>query len=129
MLDNHMKRLAAELELENSMTTETPGVYAFPLSEDIKIYILTISEGIYFECAFAPCPSTRQEELFTQLLLANLFGQGTRGATLGLSEEGKLVKLSQLLENKEDYQLFKNNLEDFINSVDFWSEETLTYNK
>ncbi|CCB85482.1 type III secretionT3S chaperone [Parachlamydia acanthamoebae UV-7] len=129
MLENHMKQLAEELEFENSMTSETPGIYVFPLDQDIKIYISSIPQGIYFECAVAPCPTTRQEELFTQLLLANLFGQGTRGAILGLSEDNKSVKLTQVLENKEDYQLFKDNLEDFVNSVDFWSEETLTYSK
>jgi len=122
-----MKELAKELELENSLTSEVPGVYVFSLDEDIKIYISTISQGIYFECTFSPTESSQQEILYTNLLLANLFGEGTNGATIGLTEEGKALRLSQLINANTNYKSFKETLEDFINIVDFWNEEVLTY--
>jgi len=126
MLDNFMKEIAKELELENPLTSEVPGVYVFSL-DDIKIYISTISQGIYFECTLSPNESSQQETLYANLLLANLFGEGTHGAALGLTEDGKAVRLSQLLDVNTNYKSFKEALEDFVNIVDFWSAEILTY--
>jgi hypothetical protein len=121
-----MKDIAKELELENPLTSEVPGVYVFPLDEEIKIYISTIPQGIYLESTF-PYSSPHQEELFTRLLMANLFGEGTNGAALGLAEDGKVVKLTQLIAGTTSYKSFKEALEDFVNIVDFWHEEVLTY--
>lgn len=126
MLENFMKDIAKELELENPLTSEVPGVYVFPLDEEIKIYISTILQGIYLESTF-PYSSSHQEELFARFLLANLFGGETNGAVLGLTEDGKSVKLSQLIAGSVNYKSFKEALEDFVNIVDFWHEEVLTY--
>lgn len=113
-----MKDIAKELELENPLTSEVPGVYVFPLDEEIKIYISTILQGIYLESTF-PYSSSHQEELFARFLLANLFGGETNGAVLGLTEDGKSVKLSQLIAGSVNYKSFKEALEDFVNIVDF----------
>lgn len=127
MLENYIKEIAKELELERPLTTEVPGVFVFPLNEEIRIFISNTPQGIYFESGFAIDPLSKQEELFTQLLLANLFGQGTRGAIMGISEDGKKVKISKLLFENVDYKSFTEALEDFINLIDFWIEEVLVY--
>lgn len=121
MLDNFIKEISKELELDSPLTADVPGTYVFPLSEDIKIYISNTPQGISFDGGFN-LVSSKQEETFTQLLLANLFGQGTRGAVVGLSEDGKAIKFSKTIE-ATDYKVFKENLEDFVNLIDFWIDE------
>jgi hypothetical protein len=54
---------------------------------------------------------------------ANLFGRGTRGAAIGLNEEGKLLTLSLELDYNNSFKEFKENLEDFISVIDFWRTE------
>ena len=36
MLDTLIENLAEELELEGSLATETPGIFALPLEEDLR---------------------------------------------------------------------------------------------
>lgn len=59
--------------------------------------------------------------LYPRLLQANLFWQGTGGATIGVDEESREVLLSyqtsmQLL----DFQKFQDLMEGFINTSELW---------
>lgn len=60
-------------------------------------------------------------------MLGNLFGQGTHKAVLGLTEDGNMLTLFKVVEYNIDYKQFRDALEDFINSVDFWREEALNH--
>jgi len=124
VLDNHMKQLSKELELEVPLEAKVPGVYNFPLEEGVTITISAMQpEGFSLAATIGPAPKSQEEMFFTQMLLANLFGQGTRGAVLGLDEDGVLMKLSRVVDYKVEYRDFRDILEDFINAVDFWRDE------
>lgn len=127
MLDNFMKEFGKELELEGSLATETPGVYAFKLEEEVTITLTSLPQGFSLSCALAACPKTNREAFFTQTMLANLFGQGTRGGVLGLSEDGNMLTLSKVVDYTADYKDFRDTVEDFINIVDYWRHETLNH--
>lgn len=130
MLDTLIQNLAEELELEGSLATETPGVFALPLEEDLRINISSLGQmGVTFFCRVAPCPDNQNEELFKEALLANLFGQGTGGALIGFDEAKKQLTLVKDVPYLVEYTEFKSILEDFINTVDFWRGETLNYSK
>lgn len=129
MLGNFIEQLVKDLELETPLTTEVPGVYSFPLDEGLSILISEIPRGFSLMCFVCPCPKNNEELFFTQMMLANLFGQGTRGAILGLNPEGTVLTLSLVIDYTFDYKEFRDTLEDFINSVDFWREEALAYSK
>ncbi len=58
---------------------------------------------------------------------ANLFGIGTRGAAIGLNEDGNVLTLSLELDYNSSYQEFKEKLEDFISVMDFWRKEALEH--
>lgn len=60
---------------------------------------------------------------------ANLFGQGTLGAALGLEPEQNLLTLSLELPYDMDYRHFKESVEDFTNIVDYWKVEVDTHVK
>jgi hypothetical protein len=127
MLDSFMQQLVKELEIEESLATEVPGVYHFPVDEEVTILITEIPRGFEFTCSICPCPEKGLEEFFTHALFANLFAQGTEGCVLGLDAEGEFVTLSRTVDYEISFQEFKDMLEDFVNSVSFWKEETLSY--
>lgn len=123
MLTSLMEKLAEELTLSELLSSETKGTYLVPLEQDLAIKVSESSAGIYLSCEVAPCPKARREALFTRLLLANLFGQGTHGAILGLNEESNKVLLTCLLDKETDYPAFSDALETFINTIDYWRVE------
>ncbi len=118
-----MKQLAQELEVDDLLEPGSTGNYKLPLEEDLAINITPLSKGFYLFCNITPCPKANREVFYSDALLANLFGQGTHGAILGLSEDGGRVTLSYAADYSVEYKEFRDSLEDFINTVDFWREE------
>lgn len=128
MLDDHMKQLARDFELTAPFASEVPGVYSIPLDEGLSISVTNSPQGGYYvSCPFADIPTSREEEFFNNMLLANLFGQGTNGSVLGITNDGSKLVVSHEIDHELNYVDFRNVLEDFINSVDFWREEVLNY--
>lgn len=123
MLENHISQLVKEMELEGPLTTQVPGVFALPLEEHLTILMTDQPPGFILSCHVAPMPKQPTEEFLTRLMLANLFGQGTKGAILGINEEGSLLTLTQKIDYNAEYKEFRDILEDFTNSVDLWCEE------
>ena len=54
---------------------------------------------------------------------ANLLGQGTGGAAIGIDPSEKFFTLSEVLEFEVNYKTFHEKLEDFLNYIDYWKEE------
>lgn len=125
MLDDCMEKLKKEMELTQSLNTDVPGTYSLPLDEGLSIGITSMGSGCVFTCNIIACPKQGEEEFYTLALLGDLFGQGTGGATLGLNEDGSLLTLSRGIDYNIEYKDFKDVLEEFINSVDFWRQEVL----
>lgn len=123
MLDYYVQTLTKDLELEGSLATQVPGVFQFPLDEDLRIEMSEKPPGFRLFCTLCPVPKGKEEELYSRCLLGNLFGQGTKGAILGLNEDGSQLTLAQDVDYHAEYKEFKDILEDFINSVDYWREE------
>lgn len=120
-LDQFMQQLSKEFNLEPPLSPEAPGIYLYPLENALTVEISTVQPvGIAFNCKLGSLhKKEKEEQLFEEMMVANLFGQGTRGATLGLDENESLT-LSRTFDYQMDYQTFKDNLEDFVNVVDFW---------
>lgn len=126
-LSAFMQEFMKDLELDEPLPQEVPGVYSLPLEEGLTVVIASMPHGFSISAALAPAPKDKEEAFFTSALLGNLFGQGTRGAVLGLSEDGRMLTLSRVIDYDINYKEFKDLIEDFINSVDFWREEALNY--
>ncbi len=128
MLEQLVRKLAEEFELGGqSLASEVPGAYALPLDEGLTIMMSEIPPGFLLKCSIAPCPKTGEEIFLTQAMLANLFGQGTRGATLGLTMDGNTLTLTLPVDYTVDYKEFRDTVEDFINAVDFWRDEVTSH--
>lgn len=124
MLDTLIQKLANEMEITSSaLTGPIPGTFAIPVNEETQMKITETQGGLLLEATIAPCPTKNNESFFTQALLANLLGQGTGGAALGLNDDGKQLVLMRIMDHSTDYKSFKNALEDFLDAVEFWQAE------
>lgn len=127
MLDTFMQQLMKDMEVEGSLATEVPGVYAIPVDENVSVFVSSIPRGFTLRCQVAPIAPENEEIFYTHVLQANLFGQGTDGSILGLDSEGKQLILSREIDYNIEYKEFSELIEDFLNSVDFWREEAQAY--
>lgn len=126
MVPTFIPQLAEELQMD-SLEPIGPGIYNLPLEEDVNITITTLPVGYTFFGMITTCPSANKEGFFLHALQANLFGQGTRGAVLALTEDGNVLTLSRTVEYNSDYREFKEALEDFVATIVFWRDEARTH--
>lgn len=130
MLSALIQELSKEWELENPLPQEIPGVYTIPLDEGVSLTVTNANVpqgGLVFSSSLATIKKGKEEALFTHALNANLFGQGTKQAVLGLNEAGNVLTLSRFIDYDVNFQEFRDIIEDFINTIDFWREEVLKY--
>lgn len=123
MLSDIMQMLAKEMGLEGNFATELPGHYSIPLEEDTVIEVKETDGGCVLTCLICPTPTKKQEGFFQQALLGDLFGQGTMGNILGLTDDAKKLILWREFTYLPDFKEFRNSVEDFANAVDFWREQ------
>jgi Tir chaperone protein (CesT) family len=123
MLPTFIPKLIKDMDLGNMNLASDPGTYALPLDEGISIKMIDIPGGYILKSNIGAYPKVKEDLFLTQAMLGNLFGQGTKGAVLGLNPEGTLITLTLVVDSAVDYKEFKESLEDFINVIDFWREE------
>ena len=122
-----LAQLQKDYELKAPFNQEEPGIWSIPIDEGVFVRASEPGGRLYLETTFLDAPIGKEEELYLNLLFANLFGQGTRGAVLSLSDDSRKLTLSRAIEYDVNYKEFQDILEDFINSIDFWREEALNY--
>lgn len=123
---DYLKELCEDLNIHPD-TTE--GRNVLPLSEDLKIEMAPLDPGVLFYSPIGTCPETKREDFFILLMKANLFGQGTMGASLALNPEENLLTLSRDIPYDMKYGPFREAVEDFANMVDYWREELQRHNE
>jgi hypothetical protein len=124
-----MRSFAREFNLPEKVTEESAGVYTLPVEEEVSVEIRDTPPGFFLFSAFTPMVEEKKEEWFIHLLNGNLLGQSTSGAVLGLSLDGKDLTLSLIFDYSFSYEEFRENLEEFLNTIDYWKEEKDLFQK
>jgi hypothetical protein len=125
MLDTFIQEFAREMEIGHSLPISASGTFELPLDEGLSVQIEAIPEGFKLFSNIAVVPETNKETFLQNVMLGNLFGQGTHGAVLGMSEDGSQLTLSKKIDYTYDYSKFRETLEEFINTIDFWRDEAM----
>lgn len=120
---DYLSELCADLEIDPRLGKTEGGRFVLPLNSELMIEIQPLKAGFYFYSPVRPCPKVKKEELLIQLMKANLFGQGTKGAALGLEGKENVLTLSLAIPYDMKYKFFREALEDFANIVNYWREE------
>jgi hypothetical protein len=127
MLHDFLEQFQKEMEFTAPLGTRETGIYSFMLG-DTEIQIVNEApKGFRLSATLGPIPLDHQEALMTHMLRANLFGQATLGAFLGLNEKGTKALLQRVCDEAKNYQEFKIAIEEFLNAVDFWTKEIKNY--
>lgn len=128
-----LQELQKDYELKEPFAEVAPGVWQVPVDENITVMLHStpagMGQGVILSCSFGEMPIGEEEELYRQMLLANLNGQGTKGGTLSLSDDGRRLILSRVIDYDINFKDFRDMLDDFISVVDFWQEEVATRGK
>lgn len=123
-LDQLIENLAAELKLLAIPQKDKNGCYQIPINPETTISAKNLDPGVFIYTKILPLPKEgNKEALFIHLMKANLLGQGTGGAAIGIDESEKFFTLSFSLPLVLNYKMFHEALEDFINYIDYWKEE------
>lgn len=120
-----MKLFAEELELDNPLRPDDTGSYQIPIGERDVVHVshvnLGLESAIYLFAIIGPLPKgAKREELVTLLMSNNLFGSGTDGAVIGMDPDKDRLILSLSLLGDQDYAVFHDRFEDFLNTLDYW---------
>lgn len=125
MLQKLITQLGRDLSMEDLITSSEDRHYLLPFEDEIEVEAVELEKSYLLKGIIGPYPQQNTESFLLKTMEANLFGIGTRGAVIGLNEEGKLLTLSQELDYNCPFKDFKEKLEDFISVIDFWRKEAL----
>jgi len=116
-----MERFCEDVEVSpNILESPNQDTFTLPIDDETQITIKKVENGFRLFGNVYPAPTENKETLFVQLLEGNLFGQGTMGATLGLTDDGQTVTLQELISDEVSYQEFYDKYEDFLNTLKYW---------
>ncbi len=123
-LEKLIKMLAAELKLPELPQKDKNGCYQLKINPSLTVSAKELDPGIFVHSQIIPVPKEgNKEALFIHLMKANLLGQGTGGAAIGIDSSEEFFTLSQTLTFEVTYKAFHEALEDFLNYIDYWKEE------
>jgi hypothetical protein len=117
------RQLTLELALDPPLAADEAGNFYLGIGPHLPIVISPYESGLAMRADLGSCPeegSARREELFKLLLLANLLGQGTGRAVLGLDERGEQIRLLLALPYEVPYSECRDHLEGFLNFAEYW---------
>ena len=127
MLDTLIGQLAKDLTMEEAITETEEHHYHLPFDNGNDIEAAEINKSCLLKGTIGGRPEKNAESFLLKVMEANLFGVGTRGAVIGLKEDGKQLTLSLEVDYTISYKDFKEKLEDFISVMDFWRNEALKH--
>ena len=125
-LDQHLEQLCGEIGIECPKIDPEKGAN-LTINPEFSCLLHNLSPGFSLQSNISPVPAKKREDLYIYLMRANFLGQGTGGARIGMDSDEKFLTLSLGFSYDMDYQTFKESVEDFVNYVAYWREETTKF--
>jgi len=122
MVQGFLEKLCADLSITPVPKLNEKKNYLFHFSPETEIALTDLHPGVEMRAVITLCPLGNREDLFIYLMRANLLGQGTGGARIGLDEKEKNLTLSLGMPYEMNYQAFKEAFEEFVNHLVYWRD-------
>ena len=130
MLKQFIEQLSIDLGFEQALDANQDGSYSLRLEPDLDVILREAPDSaIMLYTKLTELPTRNTEDFLLKAMVANLFGRETGGAALGLDNEGKRVVLLDFLIEENNYRIFHERLEDFVNYADAWRQETKEFSE
>jgi hypothetical protein len=126
MLEKNLAQLFSEFDMGTPPSFDKEGYVDF-FFLSFPIQLRKLEEGVFLSAPIHPLPSNDTESFLTYAMKGNFLGQGTGGAVIGLKNDETTLTLSLHLPYEMNYTEFKENLEQFVNYIDYWKKETARY--
>ena len=89
MIKEYLTQLSQELKLKpTTVKTKEVGVFEFEVDPLTKVELAEYELGITLKTELCETPTQDTGELYAKMMDANVFGIGTFGSVLGMSEDG-----------------------------------------
>lgn len=121
-----LEQLCGELAIECPTIDREKGAM-ISIHPDYLLQIQDLDPGFSLQSKIEEVPIKKREEFYIYLMRANYLGQGTGGARIGIDANEKFLTLSLGFSYEMNYQTFKESIEDFVNYVAYWREETVKF--
>jgi hypothetical protein len=128
MLQDFLTQVCAELDISPVPKINERKAALFRLGDE-EVEIRDLQPGISFHGRICPCPEKKREELFLLLGKANYLGQQTGPARIGMSADEKFLTLSLGIPYEMSKEVFRDQLEDFVNFMIHWRKEVANFEK
>lgn len=122
MVQVFLEKLCFELSITPVPKLDNHQIFFLTFAPGIEIAFADLHPGVAMRASIAACPTTRKEDLFIYLMRANLLGQGTGDARIGLDQDEKTLTLSLGLPYEMIYSTFREAFEEFVNHLVFWKD-------
>lgn len=123
-----IENLSATLKLSAIPQKDKEGSYQLQVGSSPQVSIKDLNPGLFLEARILPIPQDENKEaLFTYLMRANFLGQGTGSAAIGIDSSETYFTLTLVLPFDINDQIFYENLEDYLNYIDYWKEEIANF--
>jgi Tir chaperone family protein CesT len=129
MVQGFLEKLCADLSITPIPKLNEKKNYIFRFSPGTEIIFADLHPGVAMRANISPCPPGRREDLFIYLMRANLLGQGTGGARIGLDEKESNLTLLLGLPYEMNYHAFKEAFEEFVNHLVYWRDVVAKFEK
>jgi hypothetical protein len=129
MVQGFLEKLCADLSISPIPKLNEKKIFLLNFSPETRVALADLRPGVSMSAEIAICPKKQKEDLFMYLMRANLLGQGTGGARIGLDKDEKHLTLSLGLPYELNYGAFKEAFEEFVNHVVYWRNELMKFEK
>ena len=128
MLKQYLGQVCQELGIKSELALSSEGFYSVPFEETGAVeFKENEDQSIFLQATCCSIPKNNTESYLTLIMKAHLFCKETGHAFFGIDGKEENLLLSLLLPPRLEYKGFYSELEDFLNYVDSWREETLTF--
>jgi hypothetical protein len=97
--------------------------YHIDFSSQISFYLKQLNTGFYAQSYLCPCPKENKEEIYMNLMSANILHQKTGKGVIGMDFKGNFLLLSVAIPYAVNEREFHEEIEEFVNYVIFWRKE------
>ena len=125
--DGFVQHLSDELDLPPLSKGEGE-CYWLAVGPSLEIGIGELVDGVFFTAQVGRLvPGQSKEEQCAFLLLANLFGQGTGLATIGLDDSAERVLFNLLLPQSMSNREYTHHFETYLNDAEYWMKKVASW--
>ncbi len=116
MIDHLVEEFEKDFEMHDFISNPRSGHYILKFSNERNIEFSDYQTCYILKGTMGSVPKEKEAAYFAKMLEANLFGQSTKQAVVGLENEN--LVLSLVLSPHTSYREFTSKLEDFLNTLE-----------